>query len=181
MLGGLRAKFGSETRRGGARVSSRGGVNDKDIEGGAATTTKYQVEDKRLPAMSDFDPFDPDDEAGIVKPYGGIHEAPEIQDEEERQEIYLNAVQNLTNALGGWEFDPEADGGKGATIYRPGDSVLPVLKDLKKMWRKDDTDDERTVARCMHTAGLMKELVSLVCEVTMRGEWGRKVSLMACE
>lgn len=131
--------------------------------------------------MSDFDPFDPDDEAGIVKPYGGIQEAPEILDEEERQEVYLNAVQALTNALGGWEFVADADNGKGATIYRPGDSVLPVLKDLKKMWRKDDTDDERTVARCMHTAGLMKELVALVCEVTMRGEWGRKVSLMACE
>lgn len=131
--------------------------------------------------MSDFDPFDPDDEAGIVNPRGGIHEAPEILDEEERQEIYLNAVQALTNALGGWEYVADADNGKGATIYRPGDSVLPVLKDLKKMWRKDDHDDERTVARCMYTAGLMKELVALVCEVTMRGEWGRKVALMACE
>jgi replication fork protection complex subunit Tof1/Swi1 len=67
------------------------------------------------------------------------------------------------------------------TIYRPGDSVLAVLKDLKKLWRKDDTDDERTVARCMHRAGAMRELVALLVECTDRGDWGRKVALVACE
>ncbi|EIW66064.1 hypothetical protein TREMEDRAFT_65909 [Tremella mesenterica DSM 1558] len=129
----------------------------------------------------------------------------------DRLEIFLPAVQSLTNALGGYEeieiLDPiskpdpnhlsndksifnsngkfiskqEKQDEKFETIYRPGDSVIAVLKDLKKLWRKDDTDDERTVARCMAKAGTMRELISLMVECTERGEWGRKVSLVACD
>ena len=110
-------------------------------------------------------------------------QSPEPDDlfhEPDRFSIFLPAVQSLVNALGGYE-ELETSPGKYETIYRPGDSVLAVLKDLKKLWRKDDTDDERTVARCMARAGLMKELIALVVECTDRGDWGRKVSLVACE
>ncbi|ORY33101.1 timeless protein-domain-containing protein [Naematelia encephala] len=98
----------------------------------------------------------------------------------DRFDIFMPAVQSLVNALGGYE-EVEVQPGRFQTIYRPGDSVLAVLKDLKKLWRKDDTDDERTVARCMARAGLMRELVALVVECTERGDWGRKVSLVACD
>jgi replication fork protection complex subunit Tof1/Swi1 len=104
----------------------------------------------------------------------------DLLDEPDRYEIFMPAVQSLVNALGGYE-EVETGSGEYETVYRPGDSVLAVLKDLKKLWRKDDSDDERTVARCMQKAGLMKELISLVVECTDRGEWGRKVSLVACE
>ncbi|ODO06093.1 topoisomerase 1-associated factor 1 [Cryptococcus wingfieldii CBS 7118] len=101
---------------------------------------------------------------------------------EHKYDLFYNAVQTLVNALGGYE-DIESPPGSGHfdTIYRPGDSVLGVLKDLKKLWRKDDEDDERTVARCMAQAGLMKELVAILVECADRGEWGRKVSLVACD
>ncbi|ODO09506.1 topoisomerase 1-associated factor 1 [Cryptococcus amylolentus CBS 6273] len=101
---------------------------------------------------------------------------------EDKYDLFYNAVQTLVNALGGYE-DIESPPGSGHfdTIYRPGDSVLGVLKDLKKLWRKDDEDDERTVARCMAQAGLMKELVAILVECADRGEWGRKVSLVACD
>lgn len=98
-----------------------------------------------------------------------------------RYEIFLPAVQSLVAALGGYEQVPNPTTGALETIYRPGDSVLAVLKDLKKLWRKDDIDDERTVARCMHRAGAMRELVALLVECTDRGDWGRKVALVACE
>ena len=101
-------------------------------------------------------------------------------DEPDRYEIFMPAVQSLINALGGYE-EHETSPGNFETIYRPGDSVLAVLKDLKKLWRKDDSDDERTVARCMAKGGLMKELIALLVECTDRGEWGRKVALVACE
>lgn len=98
--------------------------------------------------------------------------------------VFMPAVQSLVNAIGGYETVDHVfpDGTRGMkTVYRPGDSVLAVLKDLKRLWRKDDTDDERTVARCMAQAGLMRELVNLLVECYDRGEWGRKVSLVACE
>jgi replication fork protection complex subunit Tof1/Swi1 len=54
-----------------------------------------------------------------------------------RRALFEPAVRRVVDALGG----PE--GG----VYRLGDQVLGCLKDLKKLWRKDDTDDERTIAR----------------------------------
>ena len=103
-----------------------------------------------------------------------------LEDTIDRFEIFMPAVQSLVNALGGYE-ELETSPGNYETIYRPGDSVLAVLKDLKKLWRKDDTDDERTVARCMARAGLMKELLALLVECTDRGDWGKKVALVACK
>ena len=103
-----------------------------------------------------------------------------LEDTIDRFEIFMPAVQSLVNALGGYE-ELETSPGKYETIYRPGDSVLAVLKDLKRLWRKDDTDDERTVARCMARAGLLKELLALLVECTDRGDWGKKVALVACE
>ncbi|WWD21366.1 hypothetical protein CI109_105851 [Kwoniella shandongensis] len=101
---------------------------------------------------------------------------------QDRYSIFQPAVQSLVNALGGYEEVEQTPGsGIYETIYRPGDSVLAVLKDLKKLWRKDDEDDERTVARCMYGAGLMRELVAILVECTERGEWGRKVALVACD
>ncbi|WVR08981.1 hypothetical protein IAU60_006041 [Kwoniella sp. DSM 27419] len=104
------------------------------------------------------------------------------EDPSERMAIFLPAVQSLVAALGGYEEVEKTPGsGEFETIYRPGDSVLAVLKDLKKLWRKDDEDDERTVARCMARAGLMKELVAIFVECSDRGTWGKKVALVACD
>lgn len=101
---------------------------------------------------------------------------------QDRWNVFYPAVQTLVNALGGYEeVESPPDSGIFETVYRPGDSVLGVLKDLKKLWRKDDEDDERTVARCMHKAELMKELVAILVECAERGEWGRKVALVACK
>ena len=106
----------------------------------------------------------------------------DLDDPQQRSEIFYPAVQSLTNALGGYE-EQETTPGSGVyeTVYRPGDSILAVLKDLKKLWRKDDSDDERTVARCMYRSGLMKELISILVGMTERGDWGKKVALVACE
>ncbi|WWC73002.1 uncharacterized protein I206_106966 [Kwoniella pini CBS 10737] len=109
--------------------------------------------------------------------------SPSLIDEPiDKHAIFLPAVQSLVAALGGYEnIETSPGSGKFENIYRPGDSVLGVLKDLKKLWRKDDEDDERTVARCMAKAGLMRELVALLTECTYRGDWGRKISLVACD
>lgn len=58
----------------------------------------------------------------------------------ERREILTPAIRSVVDALGGYE------GG----VYRLGDECYGCLKDLKKLWRKDDTDDDRTVARIFY-------------------------------
>jgi replication fork protection complex subunit Tof1/Swi1 len=69
--------------------------------------------------------------------------------------------------------------GEVTRFYRPGDSIVGCLRDLKKLWRKDDTDDERTVARIISKSGIIRDLVAIVEEVSDRGPWGMKVGLMA--
>jgi replication fork protection complex subunit Tof1/Swi1 len=75
--------------------------------------------------------------------------------------------------------DPET--GAIQTVYLPGDSCLAVLRDLKRLWRKDDTDDERTVFRCFHRCHLARELVALIEECVGRGDHERKIALAATD
>ncbi|KAJ9122390.1 hypothetical protein QFC22_001812 [Naganishia vaughanmartiniae] len=105
-------------------------------------------------------------------------------DEEEmvdRMEVFLPVVQSLVNALGGYEdiVDPETK--LVQSTYLPGDSCLAVLRDLKKLWRKDDTDDERTVFRCFYRCHLARELVALIDECVGRGDHERKIALAAAD
>ncbi|KAL0947499.1 hypothetical protein HGRIS_013600 [Hohenbuehelia grisea] len=91
----------------------------------------------------------------------------EISDEEseaspdyDRRAIFEPVVRRVVDALGGYE------GGH----YRLGDEATGCLKDLKKLWRKDDTDDERTVARIFwETRVFMNDLVPILLETAGKG------------
>lgn len=51
-----------------------------------------------------------------------------------------------------------------------GDEVSGCLKDLKKLWRKDDDDDERTVARIFwETRVLPNDLIPILLETAGKG------------
>ncbi|TFY75534.1 hypothetical protein EWM64_g8480, partial [Hericium alpestre] len=78
----------------------------------------------------------------------------------ERRAILEPAIRSVVEALGGYE-------GK---TYRMGDEAYGCLKDLKKYWRKDDTDDERTVARIFWaTRVLTNDLVPILVETAGKG------------
>ncbi|KAJ3475572.1 hypothetical protein NLI96_g11753 [Meripilus lineatus] len=99
-------------------------------------------------------------------------EAIEIHSDEEGEESYVNrrsilepAIRSVVDALGGYE------GGR----YRLGDECYGCLKDLKKFWRRDDTDDERTVARIFwETRLLPNDLVPILLETAGRGDFEDK-------
>ena len=79
---------------------------------------------------------------------------------QQRRAILEPAILNVVNALGGHE------GG----VYRLGDEVYGCLKDLKKFWRKDDTDDERTVARILWASRVLpNDLVPIILETAGKG------------
>ncbi|KAJ7849053.1 timeless protein-domain-containing protein [Mycena olivaceomarginata] len=72
---------------------------------------------------------------------------------DEEHEISEPVIGRVVDALGGNE----------AGAYRMGDEVNGCLKDLKKLWRKDDTDDERTVARIFwEKRVLMNDLIPIL-------------------
>ncbi|KAI0703047.1 timeless protein-domain-containing protein [Cytidiella melzeri] len=84
----------------------------------------------------------------------------EEESHNERRSILLEPIRSVVDALGGQE------GGR----YRLGDECYGCLKDLKKFWRKDETDDERTVARIFwETRVLPNDLVPILLETAGKG------------
>ena len=78
----------------------------------------------------------------------------------DRRAVLEPPIKSVVDALGGYE-----DG-----IYSLGDECYGCLKDLKKFWRKDDTDDDRTVARIFwETRVLPNDLVPILLETAGKG------------
>lgn len=78
----------------------------------------------------------------------------------DRRAIFTPLVSRVVNALGGWEGE----------AYILGDEALGCLKDLKKLWRKDDTDDDRTVARIFwETRVLPNDLIPILMATAGKG------------
>jgi replication fork protection complex subunit Tof1/Swi1 len=78
----------------------------------------------------------------------------------QRRAILEPAIINVVSALGGYE------GG----VYRLGDEAYGCLKDLKRFWRKDETDDERTVARILWGSRVLpNDLVPIILETAGKG------------
>ncbi|KAF8177653.1 timeless protein-domain-containing protein [Pholiota molesta] len=99
--------------------------------------------------------------------------SPEIieisSEEEDAQEGYVEldrrailepVVGRVVDALGGYEGE----------TYVMGDEVHGCLKDLKKLWRKDESDDERTVARLFWEMRVLpNDLVPILLETAGKG------------
>ncbi|OSD01035.1 timeless-domain-containing protein [Trametes coccinea BRFM310] len=78
----------------------------------------------------------------------------------DRRAILEPPIQSVVDALGGYENG----------VYRLGDECYGCLKDLKKFWRKDDTDDDRTVARIFWATGVLSnDLVPILLETAGKG------------
>ena len=94
----------------------------------------------------------------------------ESRDRLDRRSVFAPVIHNVISALGGFEGDS----------YRLGDEAYGCLKDLKKFWRKDDTDDERTVARIFwETRVLPNDLVPILLETAGNGAVEHKCAI-AC-
>lgn len=89
----------------------------------------------------------------------------EQQEELSRRDILSHFIQSTVAALGG--YVNTAENGR---VYEMGDSCLGCLRDLKKFWRKDDNDPERTVARIFwETRVLPNDLVPILLETAGKG------------
>jgi replication fork protection complex subunit Tof1/Swi1 len=93
-----------------------------------------------------------------------------------RRDILAPAIQHVIAALGGIENLPEG------SVYVLGDECYGCLKDLKRFWRKDDTDDERTVARIFYeTALLQSDLVPIVLQTAGKGDVENRCAIAAVD
>ncbi|GAA96533.1 uncharacterized protein L969DRAFT_95002 [Mixia osmundae IAM 14324] len=96
-----------------------------------------------------------------------------------RRELFKPAIVSICSALGGFE-EETTESGEYVSVYKLGDECLKCLKDLKRFWRMDDQDDDRTVARlCFETGVLSKDLLPILLSQAGTGPRGDKIAL-AC-
>jgi replication fork protection complex subunit Tof1/Swi1 len=102
----------------------------------------------------------------------------EPQEPLSRRDILTPAIKHVIAALGGIEDAPSGN----EKIYVLGDECYGCLKDLKRFWRKDDTDDERTVARIFYESGLLQnDLVPIILETAGKGDVEHKCAVAAID
>jgi replication fork protection complex subunit Tof1/Swi1 len=78
----------------------------------------------------------------------------------DRRGLLAPVVGRVVDALGGCE----------GSEYVIGDQANGCLKDLKKLWRKDETDDERTVARLFWEMRVLpNDLVAILLQTAGKG------------
>ena len=60
-------------------------------------------------------------------------------------------------------------------VYKLGDEALGCLKDLKRFWKMDDHDDDRTIARIFYETGVLKnDLVHILNAAALPGASSRQ-------
>ncbi|PWN50526.1 hypothetical protein IE53DRAFT_343962 [Violaceomyces palustris] len=104
---------------------------------------------------------------------------PEELDDAERLEQLRAPILGICSALGGYEEVLNQDGNL-ESVYRLGDDCLGCLRDLRRLWRQDDTDPSRAVARVFAQVNLVhNDLVPILLHTAGKGDQANKIAL-AC-
>ncbi|CEQ41477.1 SPOSA6832_03222, partial [Sporobolomyces salmonicolor] len=91
------------------------------------------------------------------------------------------AISSICAALGGFEEFID-DKSEIYTAYSLGDQVVGCLKDLKRFWRMDEKDDDRTVARIFHEVGVLKkDLIPILMSTLGTGAKEDRIALACVE
>ncbi|GAA6000092.1 Tof1p [Rhodotorula paludigena] len=90
-------------------------------------------------------------------------------------------ISSICAALGGYEEFLD-ENGQVYSAYSLGDQVVGCLKDLKRFWRMDEKDDDRTVARIFHEVGVLaKDLIPILKMTLGTGNKGDRIALACVE
>ncbi|KAG0150956.1 hypothetical protein CROQUDRAFT_130388 [Cronartium quercuum f. sp. fusiforme G11] len=114
----------------------------------------------------------------------------------EHRKVLEPAILALVSALGGYEEvvveSEEKVGDEGneraeansklQKVYKLGDECLGCLKDLKKWWRLDEENDDRTVARVLFDSQILpNDLIPILTSVDLNDKKDMRVALLCCD
>ncbi|GAA5867194.1 hypothetical protein JCM3774_002365 [Rhodotorula dairenensis] len=119
---------------------------------------------------------DPDDEQDYMSDTGAPMNA------QQRKRAALHPpISSICAALGGFEEFLD-EHGELYTAYSLGDQVVGCLKDLKRFWRMDEKDDDRTVARIFYEVGVLSsDLIPILKTTLGSGAKGDRIALACVE
>lgn len=105
----------------------------------------------------------------------------ELPDDEEHLQLLRAPILNICTALGGYEHVDNGHG-KLELVYRLGDDCLGCLRDLRRLWRQDDTDPTRAIARVFAALGVLQnDLIPILLHCAGTDERGSKIALACTE
>ncbi|KAK4051924.1 Topoisomerase 1-associated factor 1 [Microbotryomycetes sp. JL201] len=137
--------------------------SDEDDDGGNRRARKYHE-------GSDSDAYRSDSDA--------LRDVHELKTARERKYATLKPpIASLCSALGGVE-EFRTEHGDIYSAYSLGDQVVGCLKDLKRFWRMDDKDEDRTVARIFYDVGLLNnDLIPILLTTLGTSAKGDRIAL----
>ncbi|KAK4697069.1 hypothetical protein P7C70_g8269, partial [Phenoliferia sp. Uapishka_3] len=105
---------------------------------------------------------------------------PRTAQERKKEALYV-PIASIVSAMGGFEeFLDEND--ETYTAYSLGDQVIGCLKDLKRFWKMDEKDDDRTVARIFYEVGVLKnDLIPILMSTLGTSPKGNRIALACVE
>ncbi|WFD22486.1 Topoisomerase 1-associated factor 1 [Malassezia equina] len=124
-----------------------------------------------------------DEEDVPTEPAAGAEEV----DMDERVALLRPPILSICAALGGYEHVDQGDGHI-EMVYKVGDDCLGTympltsecLRDLRRLWRQDDTDASRAIARVFAELGtLQNDLIPILLHCAGQGDKADKIAL-AC-
>lgn len=124
-----------------------------------------------------------DGEEATAEPVAGVEEV----DMDERVALLRAPILSICAALGGYEHVEQGDG-RIEMVYKVGDDCLGAylslisecLRDLRRLWRQDDTDASRAIARVFAELGtLQNDLIPILLHCAGQGDKADKIAL-AC-
>lgn len=111
----------------------------------------------------------------------------------ERRRILEPPILAVVSALGGFEdvlVEPEEEEDLAPNrrqpelqrLYKLGDECLGCLKDLKKFWRLDEDDEDRTVARILHDSQILpNDLLPILTSLELNDKKDHRVALLCSQ
>ncbi|EPQ27539.1 uncharacterized protein PFL1_05077 [Pseudozyma flocculosa PF-1] len=100
-------------------------------------------------------------------------------DDAQRLEQLRVPILSICSALGGYEEEQDSRG-RFRSVYKLGDDCLACLRDLRRLWRQDDTDPSRAIARVFAQVNVLhNDLIPILLHTAGKGANSDKVAL-AC-
>ncbi|POW09710.1 hypothetical protein PSHT_09021, partial [Puccinia striiformis] len=119
---------------------------------------------------------------GVVSALGGYEDVLIKNMETDQEEVEEDDDDDDEIEIKGQEKKSARDNYRTERVYKLGDECLGCLKDLKKFWRLDEDDENRTVARILYSSQIVpNDLLPILSTAQIENRKDRRVALLCAD
>ncbi|KAH9464022.1 hypothetical protein Pst134EB_003561 [Puccinia striiformis f. sp. tritici] len=119
---------------------------------------------------------------GVVSALGGYEDVLIKNMETDQEEVEEDDDDDDEIEIKGQEKKSARDNYRTERVYKLGDECLGCLKDLKKFWRLDEDDENRTVARILYSSQIVpNDLLPILSTAQIENRKDHRVALLCAD